>query len=228
MTMAPARAVTLIKPHVHGQESQREAMPRWGIAAADRLSRLSRSLAPRVLAMLRRRGRRPWTRKRGGRRLRQFAGAVVERAARCSLRLGAVLGWFVAPPVNAVLNRFLAGFNWVFDRLSGGYGFAGPRLAPRVVHPAGGLRRAAGHDRPGLQGRAQGLHPRSGQGLPGRQRATPRRREPGAHGPPGDRTQQDRPGNRGRRPRDRRSRLFHAPEHQHQQRGRHVRDPWAF
>ena len=33
MTMAPARAVTLIKPHVHGQESQREALPRWGIAA---------------------------------------------------------------------------------------------------------------------------------------------------------------------------------------------------
>ena len=32
MTMAPARAVTLIKPHVHGQESQREALPRWGIA----------------------------------------------------------------------------------------------------------------------------------------------------------------------------------------------------
>ena len=30
MTMAPARAVTLIKPHVHGQESQREALPRWG------------------------------------------------------------------------------------------------------------------------------------------------------------------------------------------------------
>src|SRR5208337_356684 len=33
MTMAPARAVTLIKPHVEGQESHREAMPRWGIAA---------------------------------------------------------------------------------------------------------------------------------------------------------------------------------------------------
>ncbi len=31
-------------------------------------------------------------------------------------------GWFIAPSVNAVLNKFLAGFNWVFDHLASGYG----------------------------------------------------------------------------------------------------------
>ena len=50
MTMAPARAVTLIKPHVHGQESHREAMPRWGIAAL--IGYIAYSLlAARVLEM---------------------------------------------------------------------------------------------------------------------------------------------------------------------------------
>ena len=36
---------------------------------------------------------------------------------------GTILGWFVAPSANKLLNNFLSGFNWVFDRLAGGYGF---------------------------------------------------------------------------------------------------------
>jgi multidrug efflux pump len=36
--------------------------------------------------------------------------------------LGSVVGWFVAPRINTLLNKFLSGFNWVFDRLAGGYG----------------------------------------------------------------------------------------------------------
>ena len=35
---------------------------------------------------------------------------------------GSFAGWFVAPPINRVLNRLLSGFNWVFDRLAAGYG----------------------------------------------------------------------------------------------------------
>ena len=49
MTMAPARAVTLIKPHMHGQAGHREALPRWGIGAAGRRVVLY-FLAPSVLA----------------------------------------------------------------------------------------------------------------------------------------------------------------------------------
>ena len=122
MTMAPARAVTLIKPHVHGQESQREALPRWGIALL--IGYLVYRLAgPTVLAMFGLSRRRPRTRQP-----KRPASPPIRLALVWGVRLvlfaaGSVLGWFVAPPVNAVLNTFLAGFNWVFDRLSGGYGF---------------------------------------------------------------------------------------------------------
>ncbi len=122
MTMAPARAVTLIKPHVHGQESHREALPRWGIAlligylvyrspgvTGSGHVGLSRPAATDTKAS---RPASPPIRWRS-------CGAC----GWGSSPLGTVLGWFVAPPVNAVLNKFLAGFNWVFDRLSGGYGF---------------------------------------------------------------------------------------------------------
>ena len=121
MTMAPARAVTLIKPHVHGQESHREALPRWGLAALIGFIAYA-LLASRVLAML-------GVAAGGHGHESEAAGesahslALVWGVRLGIFALGTVLGWFVAPPVNAVLNRFLAGFNWVFDRLSGGYGF---------------------------------------------------------------------------------------------------------
>jgi multidrug efflux pump len=120
MTMAPARAVTLIKPHVHGQESQREALPRVGIAALVGLA-VWAFLESTVFALLGIAG--------GGHGHESEAGAPASfPLAVWGVRLaifaaGAAVGWFVAAPVNAVLNRFLAGFNWVFDRLSGGYGF---------------------------------------------------------------------------------------------------------
>jgi multidrug efflux pump len=118
MTMAPARAVTLIKPHVHGQESQREALPRWGLATLIGFVTYA-LLASRVLSQFG---------IVGGHESAADSGASVDRLAlvwgvRLGIfALGTVLGWFVAPRANAVLNRFLAGFNWVFDRLSNGYG----------------------------------------------------------------------------------------------------------
>ena len=171
MTMAPARAVTLIKPHTHDQEGHREALPRWGIAAAGRLASSYFLLAPRCSPC--------WASSAGGhgdepsRRHPTASLASLWGSPPGALggRRQRPAGWLVAPPINRVLNRFLAGFNWVFDRLSAGYGIAGPRPAPPGGRAAGGLRRPAGDDRPGLPGRAQGLHPRAGQGLPGRQRA---------------------------------------------------------
>ncbi len=120
MTMAPARAVTLIKPHVHGQESQREAMPRWGLALL--IGYLVYWLVgPLVMATL-------GLSSPGGEHGAEAAEAAAHSlVAVWSVRLllfaaGSLLGWFVAPPVNTLLNRFLAAFNWVFDRLANGYG----------------------------------------------------------------------------------------------------------
>ncbi len=121
MTMAPARAVTLIKPHVHGQESHREAMPRWGIALLIGYI-IYRIVGPLVLAMF---GISSPTGGHGGEAGEEPSHSL---ALLWAVRLvlvggGSVFGWFVAPAVNTVLNKFLGGFNWVFDRLSGGYGF---------------------------------------------------------------------------------------------------------
>jgi multidrug efflux pump len=120
MTMAPARAVTLIKPHVHGQESHREALPRWGIAAL--IGYIAYALlAASILKMF---GVVAGGHGHGSEPAAASAGslALVWGVRLGIFVLGAVAGWIVAPPVNAVLNRFLAGFNWVFDRLSHGYG----------------------------------------------------------------------------------------------------------
>ena len=38
------------------------------------------------------------------------------------LAAGGVAGWSAGAAINRALNRFLGGFNWVFDRLSAGYG----------------------------------------------------------------------------------------------------------
>ena len=121
MTMAPARAVTLIKPHVHGEESHREALPRWGIALLIGYL-VYRIAGPMVLAIL------GLSSPGSGHGAEAVEGPAPSIVALWSVRLllvaaGSVLGWFVAPPVNGALNKFLGGFNWVFDRLSGGYGF---------------------------------------------------------------------------------------------------------
>jgi multidrug efflux pump len=121
MTMAPARAVTLIKPHVHGHASQREALPRWGLALLIGYL-LYRLAGPIFMAMF------GLSAPGGGHGAEAAEGHGPSLAALWSVRIvlvvvGSVLGWFIAPAANGVLNRFLAGFNWVFDRLSGGYGF---------------------------------------------------------------------------------------------------------
>jgi multidrug efflux pump len=119
MTMAPARAVTLIKPHTPEQAGHREALPRWGIAllAGGVVLYL---LAPGVLGLLH---------LSAGGHGEEIAAGVhpASSAVLWSVRLGllaagAVVGWLLGPVINGVLNRFLGAFNWVFDRLSAGYG----------------------------------------------------------------------------------------------------------
>jgi len=117
MTMAPARAVTLIKPHSHHQGSgPREVLPPMGIAGLAGLAAYF-FLVPHLL---------DWFGLEAA-----GHGHAVEHPVRpeilWGLRLGTFLvggvaGWFLKWPVNFALTHFLRGFNWVFDRFTAFYG----------------------------------------------------------------------------------------------------------
>ncbi|MFO0928346.1 MAG: efflux RND transporter permease subunit [Gemmataceae bacterium] len=119
MTMAPARAVTLIKPHSkeHGAD-QREALPRLAVVLIGGLLAyylLVPRLAPLVGIDLPHEGHGEPT------------GHPVNMTAVWALRLalsvaGGVVGYVLYPVVNRVLVRFFDVFNWVFDLLTKGYG----------------------------------------------------------------------------------------------------------
>jgi multidrug efflux pump len=118
MTMAPARAVTLIKPHAHGHDETREALPRLGVALIGGYLAY-RLLVPTVAGWL---GLAAEAGHHG-----EPAAGTDHPAALWAVRLGAfaiggVAGWLLFRMVNWVLLRFFDGFNWVFTRLSNGYG----------------------------------------------------------------------------------------------------------
>jgi multidrug efflux pump len=107
MTMAPARAVTLIKPHREGHPP--EALPWWGVAvlAGYFAYRLCESwLLPHVTSPM----------LHGG----AIAVAVI---------VGLIVGTVTSKWVNWLLQRFFAGFNRVFEGLTDVYG----RLVSWVV-----------------------------------------------------------------------------------------------
>jgi multidrug efflux pump len=122
MTMAPARAVTLIKPHQEGHD--REALPRWGVAI------LVGYLAVRFL----------WTlvgswlgmethiaSNHESPRLEMYLAnnLWIDWSVRGVLFLvGSVVGWLVSPYLNWVLQRFFRGFNAAFDIVTTFYGKA--------------------------------------------------------------------------------------------------------
>ena len=117
MTMAPARAVTLLRPHAHGAE-RREALPALAVAL------IGGFLAYRFLV--------PVIAPHFG--LTASAAGHGEPAAseaapyalwglRIGLSLaGGVAGWLLNRPVNFLLLLFFAGFNRVFEWLTAGYG----------------------------------------------------------------------------------------------------------
>ncbi len=119
MTMAPARAVTLIKPHSkeHGGDT-REALPRLGVALIGGALAFF-FLAPILAHKL---GLAPEPGHHG-----QSAETVEQLARLWSLRAGVVAagffaGWFLNAPVNQALLWFFDLFNWVFDWFARGYG----------------------------------------------------------------------------------------------------------
>jgi multidrug efflux pump len=117
MTMAPARAVTLIRPHAHGSE-RREALPRLAVAL------IGAFLAYRLLVPMLAQHLGLPTPGEG-----QSEPALSEEQfyPLSMLRLGmffvgGIAGWFLNRPLNFLLLRFFAGFNRVFEWLAAGYG----------------------------------------------------------------------------------------------------------
>jgi multidrug efflux pump len=108
MTMAPARAVTLIKPHTDGHAP--EAMPPWGIALL--VGALANWLVGGLVLGL------------FGLDEPEASGGLVWGVKIAVFAAGTALGWAVRLRVNACLGWFLGGFNRVFTKLSNAYGGA--------------------------------------------------------------------------------------------------------
>jgi multidrug efflux pump len=117
MTMAPARAVTLIKPHAHGVE-RREALPALAVAA------IGGFLAYRFFVpMLGHRFGLIPAGEGHGEPTAMESSLLALWALRIGVALaGAIVGWLLNRPVNLFLLGFFAGFNGVFDWVTAGYG----------------------------------------------------------------------------------------------------------
>jgi len=113
MTMAPARAVVLIKPHGHGEG--REALPRSGVAV------IAGGLAYMFLADTLAGALGLAAESHGGHGA-ESAGAGVWAVRIVVFAAGAAVGWFTSESVNRAILRFFDGFNHAFDRITGVYG----------------------------------------------------------------------------------------------------------
>ena len=116
MTMAPARAVTLIKPHIPGHH--RDALPPQGIAALIGLLAYF-FLTPYLLALFGlaapAHGDSAATAQHGS----QWGLWAVRIAV---FAAGTLVGWLLRKPINHGIGAFLGVFNRFFDRLASGYG----------------------------------------------------------------------------------------------------------
>ncbi|HZV03521.1 MAG TPA: efflux RND transporter permease subunit [Gemmataceae bacterium] len=117
MTMAPARAVTLIKPHAHGSE-RREALPRLAVALIGGFLAY-RLLEPMIAHYL---GLVPAGEGHGGAEASEAPSAALWELRIGLFCVGSFVGWFLNGPVNFALLRFFSGFNRVFDWITAGYG----------------------------------------------------------------------------------------------------------
>jgi len=114
LTLSPALAALILKPHAHGDGhgETREALPRPAIVI------LMALLAYFLLGGLFGGGGDGGH----GADAAHEAGALATWGPRALLVLGAVAGWLLAGSINAALNRFFTVFNHAFDRASATYG----------------------------------------------------------------------------------------------------------
>jgi multidrug efflux pump len=118
MTMAPARAVTLIKPHTADDHGPREVLPPIGIGLL--LGLVVYKLAGSHL--LHALGLAANAHDPDAEPLTLSQQALAWAIAAGIVGVVAFAGRFLANPINLVLSKFLAGFNWVFEKLAAGYG----------------------------------------------------------------------------------------------------------
>jgi multidrug efflux pump len=142
LTMAPAFAVLLLKPHGHGDDhvsGHREALPRLAVALLGGLIAFE-FLVPVVAPMV-------GVTLPGGHGHTEAAEHASSARAVWGLRAGLflagmIVGWLLSRPVNLILLGFFGAFNWVFDRVTAGYGVVVRgmlRLAPIMLLIYAGL-----------------------------------------------------------------------------------------
>ena len=116
MTMAPARAVTLIKPHTPGHH--RDALPPQGIAALVGFI-VYHFVTPHVLAFFGLAAPAHGETAEAAHQVSQWGVWAVRLGV---FAAGTLLGWMFRSPINHGIGVFLGVFNRFFDRLSNGYG----------------------------------------------------------------------------------------------------------
>lgn len=112
LTLSPALAALLLKPHGHGEHghTQQEALPRAGIAIIGGLIAFEFLQSPvgHMLGI-----------EIGGHGAAE-AASQASASQLWALRIGlffggAIVGWFASIVVNKLLGAFFRGFNWFFD-----------------------------------------------------------------------------------------------------------------
>jgi multidrug efflux pump len=116
MTMAPARAVTLIKPHTAGHRA--EALPPQGIALIVGFI-VYHYVTPPVLSLLGLAAPAHGEAAEAAHEASQWGVWAVRLGV---FAAGTLLGWTFRELINRWIGRFLTVFNRFFDRLSSGYG----------------------------------------------------------------------------------------------------------
>jgi multidrug efflux pump len=120
LTLSPALATLLLKPHAHGEHGhvQQEALPRAGIAIIGGLVAYFFLLAPigHMMGI-----------EVGGHGHSAEAASHTSASTLWALRAavfaaGAVAGWFAGVFINRLLGAFFRGFNWCFDVTINVYG----------------------------------------------------------------------------------------------------------
>ncbi len=119
LTMAPARAVQIVRPpNGENQSKRREALPRLGIALIFGFVSYS-FLTPYVVPLLGLTNQVHGMYESAG----QSSATTVIWVLRIALFIiGGIVGWFMGPYINRLLGGFFNGFNWFFSHATNKYG----------------------------------------------------------------------------------------------------------
>ncbi len=121
LTLSPALAALLLKPHAHGEHGhvQQEALPRTGIGIIGGLVAYFFLLAP-IGQLL---GIEVGGHGHSAAETTAHTSAAALWALRAAVFVGgAIAGWFAGILVNSLLGVFFRGFNWMFDVTINVYG----------------------------------------------------------------------------------------------------------